>query len=143
MAYAEIYNHKQPQGSLSESPDTNTGVGQSGQQDNGLSKKGAVGLMAAAAFVAPAAKTVFNKIISATGDSRLKRNIARGAEVTGLGLGVYALGWVTVGIAAVKYGGEIASKAFDEFATQEDDRYNIQLRGVRVKSYNAGGDFND
>jgi|LGOV01.1.fsa_nt_gb hypothetical protein len=143
MAYAEIYNHKQAQQGIAQSPDTSLGVGQSGQQDRGITAKATVGLMAAAAFVAPAVKTGFNKVIDATGNSRLKRTISQGAELVTAGIGIYAFGWVGVGVAGVKYGGELIVKAFDEFEIQENDRYLRELRGVQVKGYNAGVDYND
>jgi len=143
MAYAEIYNHKQDPKSMGESPDTNKGIGQSGNQDMGLSGKGAVGIMAAAAFVAPAAKQVFNGIISASGDSRLQKQISQGTTAVGLGIATYVLGPIALAVAGVKYTGEYVAGRFNEFAIQENDRYIQELKGVKTKQYNAGGDYSD
>ena len=143
MPYAEIYNHKQELKSMAESPDTNVGIGQSGNQDMGLSARGALGLMAAAAFVAPAAKQVFNKIFSASVNSRLQRKISRGKTAVGIGIATYTLGFTALGVVAVKYAGDIVVEQINEFEIQENDRYVTELKGIRTKQYNAGGDYND
>lgn len=135
MAY-EVYYNKQQSTGLAESPPTDLGFAQQPQVNQGLTVSQGIGLGVVASRVIPAGKQVFNTVIDATGNSRLKRNVNRINSAIGFGVTALTLGLpAAVGVASVTY---VVERVADQIQNNIDNinqNYEIQKQGSAVNKF--------
>lgn len=142
MGYTHFY-HKGAPRNMSESPDPNVGMSSNVLTDQTQNERSSKILAAGAVVVGVQTVRVANKLIDATGNSTLRRNVESGAKAAGLLLLAVKGGAIGIGLAGLALIGDSAIKRIEEYERQQDDQYKQKLIGERVRKYNKGGAYND
>ena len=148
MAY-EVYYHKQQSNGVAESPAPNIGMTQAPSVSSSDTLK-AISIGTVAAKMVPVINAATDNLVTATGDSRLKRTVKRIKEGISFGLSALASAAafggpvgiaVAVGGFAVSYGIERITSSIEERRETTKQEYRRKLQGSSINQLNSGGSY--
>lgn len=140
MSY-EVYNHKQAQNGILESPQSDLGFAQTPQTNGSINALKASGLLLGASRIAGAGKQLFNNVIDSQGDILVQQTVdgigqalSIGVEVATLGAGGAAL------VEGTRFLINLGTSAISNKNETINQNYYVQKRGVAINKFVGTGD---
>lgn len=136
-----VYYNKQAPRNPTENPPTNLGFTQAPQTNMDISKKQVAGLLFAAQRIVPAGKQVIQTVVKATGDERIERAVSGINRAITFGGTAWAINVpAAIGIEAVSVVVDGITNYIQELSDQENQRYEIQKKGVAINKFVGVGE---